>query len=400
MGCMLNIRAGLAVLVCLSAFPISAADLTSSIADPATWRSEEFLAQWPRKGVDDDSAFVRTQLPQGAELFGLKPAVISARWLKGEVHSVSVIFLDAGYFFGYQNSNLPKGVTLESAKTTFDQTFVSARQAIIEGLSKLGGGSGTDLELGTRSGLKMKTKLFSTTKVHARLLSYEHQLLAVDFFRSDAEARTLHVSIAPKAKENALLATRAPASGNPEHRLSLVPMIPQGNRGYCGVAILAMAGSWLGLQPGAEEYAAINGFQYGADRNPDIRELFGAVAREAGVKAQRSPKFEVSHMRQSIDAGMPVVVFRWWSQERDYLHSLHSSKIASGQKSELPVPGSEDRKTWPGKKGYAHASIINGYRDDRHEVIFTESWGEQARNRRMRVEEMEGTSYYAVYFLP
>ena len=32
------------------------------------------------------------------------------------------------------------------------------------------------------------------------------------------------------------------------------------------------------------------------------------------------------------------------------------------------------------------------------EVVFTESWGQQARNRRMRYEEMEATSYYAVYF--
>jgi hypothetical protein len=31
-------------------------------------------------------------------------------------------------------------------------------------------------------------------------------------------------------------------------------------------------------------------------------------------------------------------------------------------------------------------------------VIFTESWGEQTRARRMRAEELEGTSYYAVYF--
>ena len=33
----------------------------------------------------------------------------------------------------------------------------------------------------------------------------------------------------------------------------------------------------------------------------------------------------------------------------------------------------------------------------RREIIFTESWGERSRNRRMRVEEMEGTVYLAYY---
>ena len=44
-----------------------------------------------------------------------------------------------------------------------------------------------------------------------------------------------------------------------------------------------------------------------------------------------------------------------------------------------------------------HASVINGYHSARREVIFSESWAEAARNRRMRVEEMEGTCYLAYY---
>jgi hypothetical protein len=41
--------------------------------------------------------------------------------------------------------------------------------------------------------------------------------------------------------------------------------------------------------------------------------------------------------------------------------------------------------------------VVNGYNAVRREVIFTESWGESARNRRMRIEELEGTSYLAYY---
>jgi hypothetical protein len=58
----------------------------------------------------------------------------------------------------------------------------------------------------------------------------------------------------------------------------------------------------------------------------------------------------------------------------------------------------EDRHGWPGKDAPAHASVVHGYNLQKHEVIFSESWGEPTRGRRMRAEELEGTSYYAVYF--
>ena len=63
----------------------------------------------------------------------------------------------------------------------------------------------------------------------------------------------------------------------------------------------------------------------------------------------------------------------------------------------LPKPDLNDRKSWPTKESFSHSSLITGYNLARREVIFTESWGERVRNRRMRIEEMEGTSYMAYY---
>ena len=53
---------------------------------------------------------------------------------------------------------------------------------------------------------------------------------------------------------------------------------------------------------------------------------------------------------------------------------------------------------WPGKEAFTHATVINGYNEARGEVIFSESWSEHVRNRRMRWEEMEGTAYYTFFF--
>jgi hypothetical protein len=359
------------------------------LADASRWQGSEFAALFPAPTVEA-AGISRVAATQRFEMFGSQPMAVNARWVNGSVHSISAVVFDAGSFFGFNNTNLPKDESFEAGKLRFDEEFSERQEAVLAGLKKLGAGAGAELVLGKRSGLNLKTQIFKLPQGAARLMSYEHQLLMIDFFRSEADARTLliPVTIAP---------AKAPA-GSTERRLPVVPMVPQGNRGYCGVATLAMVGSMLGLQPGAEEYAALSGFQYGIEIKSDIRELFGNVAQEAGVKAQRSPKFEAAKMKQSIDQGMPVVVFRWWAEERDYIHSAYSVRIARGEKAELPAASMDDRKTWPKRSPFAHSSIVNGYRADKREVIFTESWGEQARNRRMRVEEMEGTAYYAVYF--
>lgn len=359
------------------------------LTDATRWEGAEFAAMFPAPTMEA-AGISRVAASQRIEMFGSQPMAVNARFVNGRVHSVSVAILDAGSFFGFNNTNLPKGESFEDGKLRFDKEFGERQEAVLTGLKKLGAGPGAELLLGKRSGLNLKTQLFKLPQGAARLMSYEHQLLLLDFFRSEAEARTLLIPVTVSP-------AKAPA-GSPERRLPVVPMVPQGNRGYCGVATLAMVGGMLGLQPGAEEYAALSGFQYGIEIKSDIRELFGEVAQEAGVKAQRSPKFEAAKMKQSIDQGMPIVVFRWWSEERDYIHSAYSARIARGEKAELPPASMEDRKTWPKKSPFAHSSIVNGYRADKREAIFTESWGEQARNRRMRVEEMEGTSYYAVYF--
>ena len=358
-------------------------------ADATRWSSPEFAALFPAPVVET-AGISRVSAASRGAVFDIQPMAVSARLVNGSVHSISAVILDAGSFFGFNNSNLPKDETFEVGKLRFDKEFSERKEAVLDGLKKLGADAGKDLVLGKRSGLEMKTQIFKLPKGAARLMSYEHQLLLLDFFRSEADARTLLVTLPVTAAKA--------AANNPERRLPVVPMVPQGNRGYCGVATLAMVGSLLGLQPGAEEYAALSGFQYGVEIKSDIRELFGNVAQEAGVKAQRSPKFESAKMKQSIDQGMPVVVFRWWAEERDYIHSAYSARIARGEKAELPVASMEDRKTWPKRGAPAHSSIVNGYRADKREAIFTESWGEQAHNRRMHLEEMEATSYYAVYF--
>jgi hypothetical protein len=380
---------------------LDAAALEKAMASPIVWRTPDFAKLWVRDVADIGAGITRGALAESVELFGVKPDAVTARFLPdNQVHSVAVVVLDAGAFFGFDNSNLPQGETFEAARRRFDTLYGERKQSLTAGLRRLGLTSKGEINPGERSGLKLKSQLWTGGSAFARVLAVEHQLLQVEFFRSEPEARSL-LAVLPGAADKrraSALPIMAAASASPERRVTGIPMIPQGNRGYCGVAILAMIGAHFGLTTGAEELAAANGFVYGQEGNPDIREMFSMIAKEAGIRAQRSPKFDLAAMKRSLDSGLPLVVFRRWAQERDFIHSTYSAQIARGMAAELPQPGTEDRKSWPRKDAPAHASIINGYRDDKREVVFTESWGQQARNRRMRYEEMEATSYYAVYF--
>ena len=387
------------VLVALLPWHRAAAFEESDLVNPARWDTADFRDAWARDPADAAAPLSRAVVKKPPAVFGVKPDTVAAWMLAdGRVHAVSVVLLDAGAFFGFGNSNLPAGESFDAAKMRFDAQFTERIQKLNSALLQLGAQSSGEIEPAKRGGLKLKAQLWTGGGVVARVYRYEHQLLQVDFLRREADARTVAAVPVPPVAGAISALPGAAAPGRAELRLSDIPMIAQGNRGYCGVAILAMVASRFGLTLGAEELAAANGFHYGLETNPDIREMCSMIAREAGVKAQRSPRFDPAAARRCIADGMPVIVFRRWAQERDYIHSTVSAQLARGMAAQLPEPGMDDRKTWPGKDAPAHASIITGWRDDRKEVIFTESWGPQARNRRMRQEEMEATAYYAVYY--
>jgi hypothetical protein len=77
------------------------------------------------------------------------------------------------------------------------------------------------------------------------------------------------------------------------------------------------------------------------------------------------------------------------------MHSAFAIAFKSDSTLIMPIPANLATLQWSG-----HASIINGYNKARDEVIFTESWGENMRNRRMRFEELQATASKLFYFEP
>ncbi len=365
----------------------------------AVWDSPDFLGLWEPQS--SPSKLSHRTFSAKPVLFGHQPHVITGLFNGDQLASISIHFLDSGAVFGYS----PQGAKAPDARARqkeFDNTLEEVRDDVVDGLRTLSGKrKGEEMVLAKEPLLRQKVLLFSHGDLVSRLIAAEGHLVKLTLFRSMEEATNL---LSPALREGnrrdleEQAKIRAFVNDHGDHLLEDIPLFPQGDRAYCGVSTLAMAMQYLGLNLETEEYAAASGIKYGTAKGAEVREAYLAAAKEAGMRIYRSTRFDFDKAKESIDAGIPIVVWRRFTFERDFVHKSFSRRFAEDKTATLPEPDSEDRATWPGDVSYTHSSVITGYNPERREVIFTESWGEYARDRRMRVEEMEGTAYYTFYF--
>lgn len=368
-----------------------------TFTDESIWENPSFLEAWePRTSPTKLSHKTFNGKPS---IFGHEPHFITGLFIGEKLVSISIVFLDSGTYYGY----IPNGAEAPDARSrqnNFDALFETVFKDVADGLGVLSGKRGEKNSLGEEPMLKQEVILFSHGDNVSRLSSVDGQLIKVTLFRSEEEAlANLDPAIreADRRELEERTKSRTFVTETGDVMLEDIPLFPQGNRAYCGVSTLAMAMQYMGLNLETEDYAAAAGIRYGSAKGAKVREVYQAAAKEAGLKMYRTTKFDFARARETIDSGIPVVIWRRFSFDRDYLHTQWAKSHAKDSSFLLPKPDLNDQSEWPGKDAPAHASIMNGYNPERREVIFTESWGEYVRNRRMRAEELEGTAYYTFY---
>ena len=357
----------------------------------------EFLAGWTPSSAE------RGEEHRGyrgrCEIFGHQAQAVTGLFDGGRLSGITIVVLDAGAWFGF----VPEAQAKQVAATKgaqFAALYQQTAADIERGLAGLAGGAGKKVPFIEKGLLKHEVVLFHIGDLWARLTSRENQFVKLTIARSESDAASPLSAMRRTTKKEEQLrrfSARVRSGENGDRLLDGVPIFIQGDRAYCGIATLAMAMQFLGLRLDTEDYAGPAGIRFGSTYHSTIREAYDAAAEAAKVRLPRTTQFEFERARASIDAGLPVVVFRRWSKERDFLHTAFARRLLTEPTAMLPKADLNDRKMWPTRDDFAHSSIITGYNAARREVIFTESWGERTRNRRMRVEEMEGTVYLAYY---
>jgi hypothetical protein len=395
-------RGALAALACVSLAAARGEEAAVAPLDfltkSATWSSPAFLQSWSPGRPDQARALVCRSLNGAPAIFGVQPQVIQGWFENDRLTSITIIFLDSGAWFGYVPDSEARTVA-QTKGPPFMALYQQVASSVETGLEQLAGGKGRPAILGLGL-LKAQVRIFRLGDLAARLTLDQDQLVKLSLFPSEEAAGQLLSPERRSMKRDETVRAFAAATQtmpNGDRIIETVPLIPQGDRAYCGVSTLAMVTRYLGLELDTEDYAAAAGIRFGSTIHSRIKETYEAAGETAEVHFPKTTKFDFAKAKASIDAGLPAIVFRRWTQERDYLHMAFARNFAANPTLQLPKPDLNDQKLWPTKGGFAHASVVNGYNEKRGEVIFTESWGERARNRRMRIEELEATSYLAYY---
>lgn len=370
-------------------------DLTPAVRSTEIWDKVASPHGWSRPQTQGARLFKTCLVP--TSVFGLQPASVSACFENEQINTLTIVFLDSGAWFGFVPDDQQKTVAATRGPE-FARLYKETAATVRRELDALG--PGREVTLGATQWLKHKAVIYQYGGLGARLTLWPDQLIKLTLFRNPADAPQL-LDAWRRAPDRAVqartLAANLRTTPAGDRILDGLPVFPQGDRAYCGVSALAMTMRAAGLTLDTEDFAAGAGIRYGSTQKSHIREVYQAAAREAGLGMAHGTRFEFARAQQSIDAGFPVIVFRRWDQQRDYLHSAFAQRFAQDPAAQLPVADLAERKMWPTKEGFAHASVINGYNSARREVIFSESWAESVRNRRMRAEEMEATVYLVYY---
>ena len=183
-----------------------------------------------------------------------------------------------------------------------------------------------------------------------------------------------------------------------------IPMYDQGRRGICAIAVAAMVANYYHLPLNVDKLVEKGGYNLkdNSTNQSGAIKMMQAIAQEGKLRFLELPRLGLSNAKSYLDRGYPLIVWHTVSEKRLKQLEEYMIRFDLDPHFELP-PASADRKNWAllqnGPVG-GHGSLITGYNKLRGEYIYTDSWGEENRNKRMRTEELEATTFHAFVFTP
>ena len=396
------------VIPVIPAMPRFNAEMTEEFLEKKNWvdwEADTFSGPWEQDpSLGETKIFRMTASP---DVFGEVPMAVYAYGEGSELREVVIHFLDAGRYFGYQYGGEADREAREEGRQRrqeFNRHFKHLAKTIEERLEK-GCGRGTEGALGKSSHLRVGFTDYEWEDFVLRFVAREDFSVSLHIMRKSAVPGSLVdqaiLRMSDREKDE-FFESRVTHTGIGDLQITGVPMFTQGNTPFCGIHTLAMAGHYYGLRISPEALAAGAEFKNtGSAKGSDLIGLYRSTANEVGLRVSVAPDFKMDRAIRSLKEGRPLIVWRRVSEAREKAHSANQLAWNSDNRFTLPVPSAAELDSYPDKseKGTpSHASIVTGFNEARGEVIYTEPWGNETRDRRMRVEEMEATAYAVFSF--
>ncbi len=368
-------------------------DFTEQLLAAEIWQGGDLPRSWKTiPSLDGNEVKLLTVNPM---IFGERPSAVFANTEKGRLQSIAALYLDAGHFFGYQTGNSNDAV--KTLQRDFKKRYTHLEKALADTLGDRADDGPDDTTIGRTALLRNTYQDYRLGNLTLRFSAIENHSVSLVILRTEdisedyLDGGTAMLDKRQRRKQ-LLSNVHKDASGNVT--IGGIPMFRQGLRPYCAVSTLGMATHYLGLRMSTDALAAGARFRNtGSAKGSKVLDLYRAAAEEAAASVQRGGSFDFKRAKKYLEKGFPVVVWRRYSSERNLFHSAAANGKA------LPEANASDRATWPtSKTDPGHASVVTGFNEKTGEVIFMESWGDHARDKRMHIEELEATSYAVFYF--
>ena len=389
------------------AHPRFGANLTEAFLTLENWARPELPGPWETVAATPGHEIRR--MSAVPVLFGAVPDSVTAWGAPGAMREVIITYLDAGSFFPYLAGG-EKSVAQREAgaerRAEFDTLWQRTARDLRQRL-ETGCGPGEQVVAGRGDRLRSVFTEYRWEGFRLRLARREGHSVALHLSLSAAPAPgPVDEAIAglDGAARAATLADRVAAEGNGGIVIRDIPVFDQGFTPYCGVHSLAMVAHYHGLRlPPAALAAGADFANTGSARGSQTVDLYRAVADELGLSCVTSSRFDPRRAEQALRAGLPLVVWRRVSAEREKAHADHAAARRTDPGLRLPALDAATLAALPERtrKGSpSHASVICGLDPEAGTVLYLEPWGAAAAERRMRIEEMEATVYAAFCFEP
>jgi hypothetical protein len=402
---------GNAPVIVIPAFPRFGSDLTEEFLNAETWRSRAFSGPWREEPAAAGESLHR--MTANPVLLGEVPMTVVRRESDSGVGEIAIHYLDAGLYFGYRAGGERTREERDAGKdrrAEFRQHYQRLERSLKARLEE-GCGRGQSGVLGAHPALRTPYTDYRWEDFVLRFVPLEGHSLSIHLYPAGAAPQSLVEpawTAASRRERQAHLRERVRRDpGNGALRLVGLPVATQGLTPFCGVQSLAMASGYLGLRASPEQLAAAAEFKNtGSAAGGDLIGLHRAVAGELGMKVSMAPNWDTARVERSLAEGLPVIVWRRVSLEREQGHaraarSDRALEAAGEERAPLARLEPDELRFLPakGERGSpSHASVVIGIDTARGEVLYCEPWGEDGRDRRMRLEEMEATAYAHFYF--
>lgn len=374
--------------------------------DASLWQTKaEEVAQrlqWPKESETKASSSYRDYPKDDYRLFGARPWSVAMYASDGMVTNVSLVYANKGDLFGMNGENNnrvdretpePQAMAILKKKMKEDVDAITAK--LTEKLGepqkqRFGEGEGRD------------TMLRWDWRGHTILLrEKEAEYVGVEVVTktfADAGGKvemTGDKIIRERAEKNVV--TRP----NGDVVIEDIPMVDQGPKGYCVPATAERAMRYLNVP--ADMYVLAMAGETNLGGGTSVQKLLEGVRSDIRRKGRSFDSWDgelkLKQLQRYIDKGLPVI---WGLYSTDEFNKLANDRTKARKET-------TDFKQWKDKlpsmldkslvadREQGHVVLIIGYNKETNEFAFSDSWGEDYKERWITFEEAENVSQKAFW---